>query len=53
MSSLQSLSRDVVLTNLITSNRQERKVESLVDRLGENITRQARDILLGPRTENG
>ena len=48
MSSLQSLSRDVVLTSLITNNSQERKVESLVDRLGEeNITREARETLLG------
>ena len=49
MSSLQSLSRDVVLTSLITNNSQERKVESLVDRLGEDITRQAREMLLGAR----
>ena len=48
-SSLQSLSRDVVLTSLITNNSQERKVESLVDRLGEDITRQAREMLLGAR----
>ena len=47
-SSLQSLSRDVVLTSLITNNSQERKVESLVDRLGElELTRQARETLLG------
>ena len=50
MSSLQSLSRDVVLTSLITNNSQERKVESLVDRLGElELTRQARETLLGVR----
>ena len=48
MSSLQSLSRDVVLTSLITNNSQERKVESLVDRLGKlELTRQARETLLG------
>ena len=48
MSSLQSLSRDVVLTSLITNNSQERKVESLVDRLGElELTRQAKETLLG------
>ena len=48
MSSLQSLSRDLVLTSLITNNSQERKVESLVDRLGElELTRQARETLLG------
>jgi len=48
ISSLQSLSRDVVLTILITNNSQERKVESLVDRLGElELTRKARETLLG------
>jgi len=48
ISSLQSLSRDVVLTSLITNNSQERKVESLVDRLGElELTRKARETLLG------
>ena len=48
MSSLQSLSRDVVLTSLITNNSQERKVESLVDRIGEfDLTRQAREMLRG------
>ena len=52
MSSLQSLSRDAMLVSLVTNNSQERKVESLVERLGENITRQAREILLGPRREN-
>ena len=46
MSSLQSLSRDAVLVSLITNNRQERKVESLVDRLGEDITWCSREILL-------
>ena len=47
-SSLQSLCRDVVLTSLITNNSQERKVESLVDRLGKlELTRQARETLLG------
>ena len=46
-SSLQSLSRDVVLTSLITNNSQERKVESLVDRLGQlELTKQARETLL-------
>ena len=49
MSSLQSLCRDVVLTSLIINNSQERKVESLVDRLGEDITRQAREVLLQVR----
>ena len=38
-----------VLTSLITNNSQERKVESLVVRLGEDITRQAREMLLGAR----
>ena len=51
-SSLQSLSRDVVLTSLITNNSQERKVESLVDRLGENITRPAREVLLTLNTNS-
>merc|ERR1719342_1701149 len=46
MSSLQSLSRDVVLTRLITNNSQERKAESLVDKLGEEITNKAREVLL-------
>ena len=45
MSSLQSLSRDGVLTSLITNNSQERKVESLVDRLGEEDW-EAREVLL-------
>ena len=45
MSSLQSLCRDVVLTSLITNNSQERKVESLVDRLGEEDW-EAREVLL-------
>ena len=41
---LQSLSRDVVLTNLITNNSQERKVESLVDRMG--LPELLREVLL-------
>ena len=44
--SLQSLSRDAVLLGLIKTNTQERRVRPLVDRLGHNITRQARDLLL-------
>ena len=44
MSSLQSLSRDVVLTSLITNNNQKRKVESLLDGLGLR-TWQAREML--------
>ena len=43
--SLQSLSRDAVLVSLITNNPRERKVTTLVDRLGENITRKANEIL--------
>ena len=46
MSSLQGLSRDAVLVSIITNNRQERKVESLVDRLGEDITWRTREVLL-------
>ena len=44
--SLQSLSRDAVLLSLIETNSQERLVRPLVDRLGQNITRRAREILL-------
>ena len=44
--SLQSLSRDAVLLSLINNNSQERRVRPLVDRLGLNITGQARNILL-------
>ena len=44
MSSLQSLCRDVVLTSLITNNSQERKVESLVDRMG--LPELLREVLL-------
>ena len=44
--SLQSLCRDVVLVSLITNNTREREVRALVDRLGENITRRSREILL-------
>ena len=48
--SLQSLSRDAVLLSLINNNSQERRVGPLVDRLGLNITRQARNILLASQT---
>ena len=44
--SLQSLSRDALLLILINNNSQERRVGPLVDRLGLNIARQARNILL-------
>ena len=44
--SLQSLSRDAVLLNLINNNSQERLIKPLVDRLGLNITGQARNFLL-------
>ena len=47
MSSLQILSRNAVLVSLVTN----RKVETLVDRLGQDITRQAREILLRVRNE--
>ena len=49
--SLQSLSRDAVLLILSTNNSQERLVRPLVDRLGQNITRQAREILLTSYSE--
>merc|ERR1719204_1503277 len=49
MSSLKSLARDMVLVTVINNNSHERKVKSLVERLGEDIIRQDRDILLGPR----
>ena len=44
--SLQSLSRDAVLLSLIETNSQERLVRPLVDRLGQNITCKARNLLL-------
>ena len=44
--SLQSLSRDAVLLILSTNNSQERLVRPLVDRLGQNITLQAKEQLL-------
>ena len=49
--SLQSLSRDAVVLILSTNNSQERLVRPLVDRLGQNITRQAKDILLTSYSE--
>ena len=50
MSSLKSLARDMVLVSIITNNSHEMEVKSLVERLREmDITKQARDILLGPR----
>ena len=53
MSSLKSLARDMVLVTVITNNSQERLVKSLVERLGEeDINRQDRDILLGPRRDS-
>ena len=51
MPSLQSLSRDAVLLILSTNNTQERLVTPPVDRLGQNITRQAREILLASYSE--
>ena len=44
--SLQSLSRDAILVSLIKTNPQERLLTPLVERLGLNITRAARDRLL-------
>ena len=44
--SLQSLSRDAILVSLIKTNPQERLLEPLVERLGLNITRAARNRLL-------
>ena len=53
MSSLKSLARDMVLVTVITNNSQERLVKSLLERLGEeDINRQDRDILLGPRRDS-
>ena len=49
--SLQSLSRDAVMLLIITSNNQERLVRPLVDRLGQNITNKARDLLLASYSE--
>ena len=49
--SLQSLSRDAVLLILSTNNSQERLLTPLVDRLGQNITSKARDLLLASYTE--
>ena len=49
--SLQSLSRDAVLLILSNNNTQERLVTPLVDRLGQNITSKARDLLLASYTE--
>ena len=51
VSSLQSLSRDAVLLILSTNKSQERLVRPLVDRLGKNITRQARELLLTSYSE--
>ena len=48
VSSLQSLARDAVLLILSNNNSQERLVRPLVDRLEQNITRQARENLLAP-----
>ena len=45
--SLQSLSRDAVLLGLIKTNPLERLVTPLVERLGANITGQAKALLLG------
>ena len=49
--SLQSLSRDAVLLILSTNNSQERLITPLVDRLGQNITPQAREQLLVSHSE--
>ena len=46
--SLQSLARDIVMLTIFTNNSQERQVRPLVDRLGANITRPAREMLLIP-----
>ena len=45
--SLQSLSKDAVLLGLIKTNPLERLVTPLVERLGANITGQAKALLLG------
>ena len=47
MFTLQSLSCDAVLVSLISNNKKERKMQNLVNRLGnEDITKQCRQILL-------
>ena len=51
MTSLEILSRDAVLVSLITNNSQERNMESLVDRLGQEITWSSKQILLCSRYE--
>ena len=51
VSSLQSLARDAVLLILSTNNTQERLVIPLVDRLGDNITRQTRELLTASYSE--
>ena len=50
MFTLQSLSCDAVLVSLISNNKKERKMQNLVNRLGnEDITKQCRQILLEAR----
>ena len=50
MFTLQSLSCDAVLVSLISNNKKERKMENLVNRLGnEDITKHCRQILLEAR----
>ena len=51
MTSLESLSRDAVLISLVINNSQERNMESLVERLGQDITWRSRQILLCSRYE--
>ena len=51
VSSLSILSRDAVLLTLATNNSRERLVSPLVDRLGDEITAQARQQLLAPYSE--
>ena len=51
--SLQGLSSDKVMLSLVINNRQERLVRPLVDMLGEDITLQARDVLLASYEARG
>ena len=51
--SLQGLSSDAVMMSLVSNNRQERLVRTLVDMLGEDITIQARDLLLSSYEARG
>ena len=51
LSRLETLAKDSVLRVLSTNNSQERLVRPLVERLGQNITSQARELLLASYSE--